>query len=116
MTNLDKLRKAIVDAATEKYSTLAESRLVRESGNHFKADMMVMDADFIDEQRRSFAKKLLDITNRQAEIEAFEKRRDVQIDVMLYDIPMTGSLDDWWDFIHDDTAVIKDGRFQVWKN
>lgn len=112
MTNVDKLREAIADAGANKNKFMRVAREARLAGDVWKADMSIMDADFENETRMKLSGKLLDVLTRQVEIEAFEKRRGIEIDVMLYDVPPSGGLDEWWDFMNDETSVITDPVWQ----
>lgn len=120
MRNIQKLRQAVEAAIVERNKSMKAAREARLLGEAFKtegktiqaeaalfrADMAIIDADLADDDRKKLATRLLDVQTRKHEIEAFEDRRGIDIDVMVYEIPFGESLDAWWDFIHDDTEVV----------
>lgn len=106
MKNIEKLEKALISAAREHHQCVQTARQLNKEGQSFKADMTVMDGDFAINDRTNFAARLLTIRTRKGEIESFEKRNGIEIDVMIYDIPAQGSLDEWWSFVNDETAIV----------
>lgn len=127
MKNIERLRQAVEAAIVERNRSMkiarearlaserlkAENKITEAEAALFKADMAIMDADFADDDRKKLATRLLDVMTRRIEIEAFEDRRGIDIDVMVYEIPFGESLDDWWDFTHDDTEVVTRPSWQM---
>lgn len=105
MINVDKLRNALVEAGKERRECSEKAKKLESDGQIFRADMTAMDADFAADDRLNYAARLLTIVSRKEEIEAFEKRREIQLDVMIYDIPADGDLEEWWRFINDETEA-----------